>query len=98
MSDPDKRRRFSGRAGWRMLRRENERGFDGDFSPIRRAIFRSELLGSVVELFVSALVGVGKINLGLNGGHRVGGAGDGGATPTEPRDASLPPVPPPSAE
>lgn len=50
--------------GWDKLRQENEGNFAPDFRPIRGAIRRNELLGSVVELFVSAIVGVSKLNLG----------------------------------
>jgi len=52
------------RRGWKQLRREDEIGFTPDFKPLRSAMQRNEFFGSVVELFFSALVGVGKLNLG----------------------------------
>jgi len=50
--------------GWDILRQENEGKHTFNFKPIRSAIRRNEFLGSVVELFLSAVVGVTKINLG----------------------------------
>jgi len=50
--------------GWDKLRQENEGGYTPNFAPIRGAIRRNEFLGSVVELFISAIVGVSKLNLG----------------------------------
>ena len=50
--------------GWDKLRQENEEKHTLDFRPIRSAIRRNEFLGSVVELFLSAIVGVSKFNLG----------------------------------
>jgi len=50
--------------GWDLLRQENEEKHTLDFRPIRSAIRRNEFLGSVVELFLSAIVGVSKFNLG----------------------------------
>ncbi len=51
-------------SGWDLLRQENEEKHKPDFNPIRGAIRRNEFLGSLVELFVSAIVGVSKFNLG----------------------------------
>ena len=50
--------------GWDKLRQENEQNYTPDFRPIRGVIRRNEFLGSIVELFVSAVVGVSKLNLG----------------------------------
>lgn len=50
--------------GWRALREEREREFRIDFAPLRRAIRRNEFLSATVELFLGALVGVTKLNLG----------------------------------
>ena len=50
--------------GWDILRQENEEKHTPNFNPIRGAIRRNEFLGSMVELFVSAIVGVTKFNLG----------------------------------
>lgn len=47
-----------------MLRQENEGKHKPNFNPIRGAIRRNEFLGSIVELFISAIVGVSKFNLG----------------------------------
>jgi len=51
-------------SGWDLVRQENEEKHKLDFNPIRGAIRRNEFLGSLVELFVSAVVGVGIFNLG----------------------------------
>jgi len=51
-------------SGWDKLRQENEEKHTLNFQPIRSAIRRNEFLGSVVELFLSAIVGVSKFNLG----------------------------------
>ena len=51
--------------GWQQLKRENEAKFKENFSPIQSFIRRNEYLGSLIELFMSALVGVGKLNLGF---------------------------------
>ena len=51
-------------SGWDVLRQENEEKHKPDFHPIRGAIRRNEFLGSIVELFISAVVGVSKFNLG----------------------------------
>jgi hypothetical protein len=51
-------------SGWDVLRQENEGKHKPDFNPIRGAIRRNEFLGSIVELFISAIVGVSKFNLG----------------------------------
>lgn len=51
-------------SGWEILKKENEEKHRPDFHPIRGAIRRNEFLGSIVELFISALVGVSKFNLG----------------------------------
>jgi len=50
--------------GWDQLRQENERSYVPNFKPLRNVIRRNEFIGSLVELFVSAIVGVGKLNLG----------------------------------
>ena len=50
--------------GWDKLRQENEGSYIPNFGPIRSAIRRNELFGSIVELFVTAVVGVSKLNLG----------------------------------
>ena len=50
--------------GWRALREAREREFRLNFAPLRRVIRRDELLSSVVELFLGAVVGVTKLNLG----------------------------------
>lgn len=52
-------------AGWRAVRRELEREFSGNFQPLREAIQRNELFGSVAELFLSAVVGVTKLSFGV---------------------------------
>ena len=51
-------------AGWRALRRRRAVAFRPDFPGLRSSLRRSELIGSVVELFFSALAGVGRIQLG----------------------------------
>lgn len=53
-----------GGSGWRALREEREREFRSDFAPLHRAIRRNEFVSASVELFLSALVGVTKVNLG----------------------------------
>ena len=50
-------------SGWRQLRLESEKGFESNFAPLRSAIKRNEFLGSILELFVTALMGIGKIGL-----------------------------------
>ena len=70
--------------GWRVLRERRERNFRVDFAPLRRAIRRNEFVSSVVELFVGAVVGVTKINLG------VADDGKGDERPTPPSEG-LPP-------
>ncbi|MFK8058402.1 MAG: hypothetical protein AB8F78_19915 [Saprospiraceae bacterium] len=50
--------------GWDKLRQENEDKHTFNFKPIRSAIRRNEFVGSIVELFISAVVGVSKYNLG----------------------------------
>ena len=52
--------------GWRVLREEREREFRIDFAPLRRAIRRNEFVSATVELFLGALVGVTKLNLGAD--------------------------------
>lgn len=51
-------------SGWDKLRQENEGSYVPNFGPLRGVIRRNEFLGSLVELFISAIVGVSKINLG----------------------------------
>ncbi len=51
--------------GWKELRRRYEEGHKAKFVPIRDAIKRNEFIGSVIELFVSALIGVTQFNLGV---------------------------------
>ena len=65
--------------GWRALREEREREFRVDFAPLRRAIQRNELLSATVELFLGAVVGVTKINLGVEAPVGDGPARDGPA-------------------
>lgn len=72
-------------AGWRALRRRRAAGFRPDLAGLRSSLRRSELVGSMVELFFSALAGVGRIQLG-------------GGVPPEPPPPRLPirdPPPPP---
>lgn len=57
-------------SGWRALRAEREREFRTDFAPLRDAMRRNEFVSASVELFLSALVGVTKINLGAGGSER----------------------------
>lgn len=72
------------RSGWRQLRQENERSFESNFAPLRLVMRRSEFVGSVIELFVSALAGVGRIGLGV---------GEADATPDESASTDAPPDP-----
>lgn len=51
-------------AGWRALRRERMDRFRPDFRRLRSSLRRTELFGSIIELFASALVGAGRIQLG----------------------------------
>lgn len=66
MSDekPSAKGKGKGR-GWRQLRIESEKGFESNFAPLRTAIKRNEFIGSIFELFVSALMGIGKIGLSV---------------------------------
>jgi len=52
------------RSGWRQLKEENEHGFESNFAPLRVVMRSGELVGSIVELFVSAIAGIGRIGLG----------------------------------
>lgn len=84
MSDPVKP--AYRRSGWRKLKQENERGFEANFAPLRLVMQRSELLGSMIELFVSAIAGIGRIGMGAarTDAHRPGR--DENYTPVDPEN------------
>lgn len=63
MSDQSKKSKtFLNKKGWKVLKRQYENGFQSNFNMLRPTMHRNELFGSVVELFMSALLGVGKIS------------------------------------
>ncbi len=72
------------RPGWDLLRREREGEFRGDFVPLREVIQRNELVGSMVELFLSALVGVTKISLNVQDVNGESISDDLDASPSRP--------------
>lgn len=71
-------------AGWRALRRERMARFRPDYQGLRSSLRRTELFGSLIELFVTALAGVGRMHLGGRDDPAPAGAAPAAAPDAEP--------------